>query len=54
MRAFQVFGLEDDLDDDELRSAANEVYAALQEAGHDVDGVAPVLRHPEGGDRDDR
>ncbi|MFD1588518.1 hypothetical protein ACFR9U_16185 [Halorientalis brevis] len=40
--AFRVLGL--DVDDEETREIANEMYELLTERGHDVHGVAPVLR----------
>jgi hypothetical protein len=39
--------VDDDVDDDDLREAANAAYRALLERGVDVDGVAPVLRDRE-------
>jgi len=54
MTAFQVFGVDEDVTDEELREAANEIYAALNAEGYDVDGVAPILRdRDEDGDRDE-
>lgn len=37
----RVLGL--DVDDEEAGAIANEVYELLDDRGHDVEGVAPVL-----------
>lgn len=42
----RVLGLEAD-DDAEARDVANSIYVQLQDAGHDVEGVA-VVRDEEG------
>lgn len=38
---FDALGL--DVDDDEAREIANDLYQLLLDAGHDVEGVAPIL-----------
>jgi uncharacterized protein (UPF0335 family) len=54
MTPFHVFGVDEDVTDEELREAANEIFTALNAEGYDVDGVAPVLRdRDEDGGRDE-